>query len=87
MQVVFNQSMASQRGVYSRGQVVDLPDSIAGPWIASGHASSVEHGDSDEADDGQYSGMTVAELREAAKAEDLSTNGTKAELLARLRGE
>lgn len=35
----------------------------------------------------EYSDMTLAQLREAAKAEDLSTSGSKAELQARLRGE
>ncbi|NWN89189.1 MAG: hypothetical protein HLX51_11730 [Micrococcaceae bacterium] len=120
MLIELNQSVASRAGVYSRGQIVDVPDTLAKPWIESGHASPVdpvgsEPGtDADQqsesepeveseeesltenaeqvdedvpSDTDEYSEMTVAELRDAAKTEDLSTSGTKAELLARLRGE
>lgn len=71
-------------GFALKPETVEIIENDTGEVVAE---IPVEESDADESAEDEYSDLTVAELREAAKAEGRSTAGTKAELLDRLRGE
>lgn len=83
MKVRMNRSCANSSGSFQRGTVYDVTDSLANAWLSQGAADVV--GPDAGSEPGGLDELKKDELVALAADRGLSTDGSKADLVERLR--